>query len=439
MRSPRVVAAFGTTTLVIASLGVRPVAARAGELLAADPASTAQGSWRRATVTKLVPPSRTDAEVFGVEPRVSDRWLTVGCGIMNNQDPAFPDALQIFEKTPQGWKPSQCVSARDAALNDGFGFASAIRGDTIAVTAPGTTVAEKANAGAAYVLEYDGKSWQNAATLLPPNPAENAGFGQHIAFDADTIIVGEAFNGEPGGWAANRGVYVYARAGQSWNLQATIAVPDDLANTKNSMGGSHGFGNYVALRGDLLAVTALGAETVLLYQRTANTWRLSQRITAPKDPADRKGGIGFGRSLGLAGDTLVIGGMSAPGRVPGAGAAFVYRLNAGAWTLEQKLTAPDGQANDLFGHWVAIGTDTVAVGAFRATSADKKQTGAGYIFTRAAGRWTLARQFVPPADTNPIHTGYGVDLADTTAVFSAGSPVNDGLASHIWVLEAGKP
>ena len=45
-----------------------------------------------------------------------------------------------------------------------------------------------------------------------------------------------------------------------------------------------------------------------------------------------------------------------------AGAAYVFTSSGTNWTLQQKLVASDGAANDYFGTSVAISSDIVIVG-----------------------------------------------------------------------------
>ena len=96
---------------------------------------------------------------------------------------------------------------------------------------------------------------------------------------------------------------------------------------------------------------------------------------------------GFGTSVAVDGDTAVIGALQADGNVGGTGAAFVFLRNAGVWTEQAKLSAIDGAASDGFGGSVALEGDTVVIGAIFHDD-NGSNSGAAYVFTRSAGVWT---------------------------------------------------
>src|SRR5204862_4295788 len=80
----------------------------------------------------------------------------------------------------------------------------------------------------------------------------------------------------------------------------------------------------------------------------------------PSDPS-AFGTDEFGVSVGISGDTAVIG---APGilGVPNS-SAYVFVRSGSVWSQQQKLTASDTSAGDRFGVSVGISGDTVVIGA----------------------------------------------------------------------------
>ena len=73
----------------------------------------------------------------------------------------------------------------------------------------------------------------------------------------------------------------------------------------------------------------------------------------------------FGFDVKVWNQTVVVGapmkGVS-NGNLMDEGAVFIYTYNLGAWT-EEKITAPDAQFQDRFGHSVDIKDDYLIVGA----------------------------------------------------------------------------
>jgi hypothetical protein len=119
----------------------------------------------------------------------------------------------------------------------------------------------------------------------------------------------------------------------------------------------------------------------------------------------------FGTSVGLSGDTLVIGAFWESGGSAGvngdqtdnsvskAGAAYVYVRNGKQWATQAYLKASNPDKTDLFGSSVAISGDTIVVGAPYEDSAAigvngdafnnaSGSAGAAYVFVRNGTNWT---------------------------------------------------
>ena len=74
---------------------------------------------------------------------------------------------------------------------------------------------------------------------------------------------------------------------------------------------------------------------------------------------------GFGYSMAIDGDTIVVGAHTHDDGGSDSGSVYVFRTSDGGATYDQvaKLTASDAAASDLFGNSVAIDGDTILVGA----------------------------------------------------------------------------
>src|ERR1700691_987793 len=87
--------------------------------------------------------------------------------------------------------------------------------------------------------------------------------------------------------------------------------------------------------------------------------------------ADGVDGDGFGDSVAIDGNTVVVGAYGATfNGLRGPGAAYVFVKPAGGWsnmTQTAELTASDRQNGDYFGGSVAISGNTIVVGASEAT------------------------------------------------------------------------
>ena len=95
--------------------------------------------------------------------------------------------------------------------------------------------------------------------------------------------------------------------------------------------------------------------------RSGGVWSQQQKLEA----SDAEDGDGFGLSVTISGDTVVISAAIDDGAA-GAdqGSAYVFVRSGAVWSQQQKLEASDAGAGDYFGNSVAISGETVVVGAF---------------------------------------------------------------------------
>ena len=133
------------------------------------------------------------------------------------------------------------------------------------------------------------------------------------------------------------------------------------------------------LSGDTLALGLTGLNSskgaVDTYKRSESTWEPTGRLTAP----DGQVNDGFGWSLALGSNTLVIG---APALNVRTGSVYVYNFADGAWTFAQKLQVPSSILSNLFGDKVDLSGTTFIVSCFRDKGTPETPVGAAYIYSR---------------------------------------------------------
>jgi hypothetical protein len=197
------------------------------------------------------------------------------------------------------------------------------------------------------------------------------------------------------------------------SLQADEPAPND------------GFGAYSVISGDHAAVGLFEDDTngndsgaVLMYQRDpmTNRWVQSQKIIPP----DNQPGDAFGTRPALEGDTLIVGARGDDDLGLEAGSAYIYRRNSATseWTMETKLLASDGQAQDGFGYTTALSGERVIVGASRIPIG--AGASAAYIFHRSpSGSWKEQAILGLSPNAPEDHFGYAVGMDDDVALVSA--------------------
>lgn len=101
----------------------------------------------------------------------------------------------------------------------------------------------------------------------------------------------------------------------------------------------------------------------------------------------------FGVSLAADGNEVVVGAFNDDDLGSNAGAAYVFRLEDGAWREVVKLTASDGMPDDRFGHAVAIDGDVIMVSA-RDHDEFGEDSGAVYVFGRDGDSWVEVQKLL---------------------------------------------
>lgn len=127
----------------------------------------------------------------------------------------------------------------------------------------------------------------------------------------------------------------------------------------------------------IASVVAAAVMVAAASTGSAATWTQQHEFTG------RQGGQFQALSASRDGTTVLIG---EPSENSSRGAAFVFKRNGTAWSLQQELTAADGVSGDTFGVSVSLSGDgnTALVGS---------ANGAAYVFTRSGTAWTQQREF----------------------------------------------
>jgi trimeric autotransporter adhesin len=155
------------------------------------------------------------------------------------------------------------------------------------------------------------------------------------------------------------------------------------------------YGTAVAISGDTAAVTGFvdGCAVIFVFARSAAGWAEQARLLDPAAPNEASV---FGSALALSGDTLAVGAGAESAPVS---SVYVYTRAAGAWSLQARLLPPRA-AGLGFGAALALAGDTLVAGV--PGSVQSPAPGAAYVFARAAGVWSrqaiLTAQSPAPAD-----------------------------------------
>jgi hypothetical protein len=120
-------------------------------------------------------------------------------------------------------------------------------------------------------------------------------------------------------------------------------------------------------------------------------------------------GDGFGYSVAVSGNTLVVGAPFASDACENCGAAYVYTAVNGDWanlTQVATLTAPPGHGTGGgFGSPVAISGNTIAVGGWDA----ERQEAATYVYVNPSGNAALTAELTTSVETEDEVESIGIE------------------------------
>ncbi|WP_244247563.1 FG-GAP repeat protein [Leptospira yasudae] len=230
--------------------------------------------------------------------------------------------------------------------------------------------------------------WTNDAYIKPSNVGLGGGyFGYNLAISGDTMVIG-AYRESSNQTTITNGptastdtssmdsgaAYVFRNVSGSWIQEAYLKASNANSNDR--------FGISVSISGNTIVVGASldgGSGSAYVFQRTGTTWVQEAILKASNfDSGDL-----FGSDVAINQDVIVVGAQSEDSNQntitngttastnnskSDSGAAYVFRRAAGVWTQEAYLKAPNSDNGDFFGSSVSIAGNTIAIGAYQESS-----------------------------------------------------------------------
>lgn len=354
------------------------------------------GTLNAATInltTKLTPVAGEAASFdrMGQAVAVSGNTAVVGAYLAAQSGSADAGTAYVFLRDGiASWTRQQKIAHPNPAVNDLFGNAVAISGDTIAIAAILDDEVSAANAGAVYVFTRSGSVWTLQQRVIAGDPTTDAGFGRSVAIEGNTLLVG-AHRANGGTGAA----YAFTRSGSVWTQQQRLLSSDGLAGDY--------FGASVAISGDRLVVGAeradagVGTQNVVAdtgaayaFQRSgAGAWTQQAKLI----PATFSQDDNFGISVAISGATIAVGQpFLGTGISDNKGAVIIFSEVSGSWSRTATVLASDASANDFFGRSVSLSGDMLVVGAyfddFTRSTTSIVNGGSSYLYRRSGSNWT---------------------------------------------------
>jgi len=329
---------------------------------------------------------------FGWCIDISNDGNTIVAGNRKNS-PVTGGCLALFTRadSSSSWVEDSELVANDAAINDDHGEACAISGDgnTIAGGAPRKSTGT--SGGAVYIFTKDDYGdWSQQAKITPNTAAVGSGdadFGKAVTLseDGNTIAIGAPGRSIASGSIQGH-VEVWVRDDTTWSHQRSIT--QSSPSSRDGFGWTVSLGGDT---GDTLAIgqhyeNANDEGNCWIFQRSdsdgGTTWSQEAvlegfNITDTED---------FGINVSLSNDgNRVLVGAQADGISGDEGTAFLFRRGDSdggvTWGYEKRISASNAGNGDVFGYAVSLSGDggKCVVGAYKEDTGGT-DAGAAYVF-----------------------------------------------------------
>ena len=368
---------------------------------------------------KLTPSDGAAGDYFGRSVAVDGDTAVAGA-VFDDDNGSWSGSAYVFTRESGVWNQGAKLTPSDGASGDYFGWSVAVDGDT-AVAGAVFDDDNGSESGSAYVFTRESGVWSQSAKLTASDGARGDRFGESVAVDGDTAVVGAYLDDDNGSQSGS--AYVFTRESGVWRQSAKLTATDGAADD--------GFGVSVAVDGDTAVAGAFGDDDngpesgpAYVFTRESGVWSQSAKLT----PSDGAREDWFGWSVAVDGDTAVAGAYRDDDNGLQSGSAYAFTRESGVWSQSAKLAASDGAAGDNFGQSVAVDGDTAVAGAWR--DADNgSDSGSAYVFTRESGVWSQSAKLTASDGAEGDRFGGSVAVDGDTAVAGAVGDDDHGSSS----------
>ena len=461
----------------------------------------AQQAYLKASNSDGITGNRPCGDSFGQSVAISGDTIVIGAGdeasdaedINGDQNDNSEDqagAAYVFVRNGSIWSQQAYLKASNSDDGDNFGRSVGISGNIIVVSADGEDSNSNSinriqggfldgTSGAAYVFMRNESTWSQQAYLKASNSdgGENGVlgdvFGGSMAISGNTIVIGASReDSDANGINGDQNDNSAELAGAAYVFVLDERVPSVLASQQSYLKASNAeerdvFGRSVAVSSDTVVIGAPGEDSLAnmingdqtdnsasgtgaayVFIRNGDMW--SQQ--AYLKPSSSDIGDGFGNSVAISADTIVVGALGEDSSANGvngnqsdnslsaAGAAYVFIRNGSSWSQQAYLKASNPGQADNFGGSVAVSEDTIVVAASGEASdangvngnqADNSLSAAGavYVFVRSGSAWSQ-QAYLKASNTGQTDR-FGESLAISGDTIVVGAPDEDSDADGV--------
>jgi len=351
---------------------------------------------------------------FGISVAISDRFAVIG----SYEDDYLPEepsdytqvledagSVHIYQFNGNTWEFQQKIIPETPKPFMKFGNSVAIENDYIAVGAyiengdelSSSDAVKYTQCGVVYIFKYNGIRWVQEARLVPDDVGEMYKFGFSISLSGNYVIVG-CNTKKPLGAA-----YIFKNNQGSWTQQQMLTSGNEIwVRFGYSVSIS---GNYACVGADQDYYNDVKTGAVYIYKRENETWIYQKRLV----DKDGNRSDGFGKSVSISGDYILVGAPGHDGCGMTSGMAYYAIRNETGWSDPLKLSGDVGHVAGIkFGQSVSMSENGAIVGALLGNG---NETQSGAVFTYGIKDENLIKLNILYANDGHLLDGFGKNVA----------------------------
>ena len=306
---------------------------------------------------ELIPPAANVNHFFGTSVAVNGDLAVIGApGAKTGPENIITGSVYIYERTGSNWSLKQEITGSDTDTDGAFGTTVAIEGETVVVGATG----EDSERGAVYVyskvFDIHGGTWIQSAKLTATTPAPESNFGSSLVFENETIVIGSKNDTEFG--FQSGAVYIATLVNGEWTVTQKLQSPHP--HSQEHFGNSVALqGNTLVVGTADDRQDSLTSEAAYVFTLDNGIWIQTQTLHADQSVTD----TAFGADVEIQDDQILITSCSEPGNPDANHIIHVFHLVEGAWVSQGAINAPVASGQIQFGSSLGIAHGTVFIGA----------------------------------------------------------------------------
>jgi hypothetical protein len=224
--------------------------------------SQSGGTWTQ--TQKFSSDDGVSGDSFGWAIALDGNTTLIGTGFVTVNGNEFQGAAYFFDGSTGTWTQTQKVTASNGAEFDFFGLDVALVGNTALVGADGAGSDPFSNQGAVYAFTNSGGTWSETQQLLADDGQSSDSFGESVAFDGNTALIGA-----PGVNNFQGAAYVFDYSGGTFTQAKKLTASD--GGEGDQFGWSAAFADNTALIGAYQATVGKNVRqgAAYFFERTA--------------------------------------------------------------------------------------------------------------------------------------------------------------------------